>query len=274
MTRPPRQAVRVANKKSIRPHCTLKEFSIADGGCGECSSEELWSLLYETSAITGASRLAMQGCSSTRRWVWLAVMLQPSKLEFEAGGGVVCYSEKRLAVPKDLLPLLACSKGPAALPGVRVDCEHGRVCVAMVLLARGALDAAHDMVGDQDSPEATYVYAMIHRREGGAKGEAGLSGFSNSRRGIGSGTSGIISYSRSYWRRRQRCPGRQPRCCRWRSGGTGTAGRWLVCARKRPRTRRTRYSASFAGRCSWRSGYCCLTSALSWQLLEGCYIRR
>ena len=121
------------------------------------------------------------GRSSTRRWVWLAVMLQPSKLEFEAGGGVVCYSEKRLAVPKDLLPLLACSKGPAALPGVRVDCEHGRVCVAMVLLARGALDAAHDMVGDQDSPEATYVHAMIHRREGGAKGEAGLSGFSNSR---------------------------------------------------------------------------------------------
>jgi len=214
------------------------------------------------------------GRSSTRRWVWLAVMLQPSKLEFEAGGGVVCYSEKRLAVPKDLLPLLACSKGPAALPGVRVDCEHGRVCVAMVLLARGALDAAHDMVGDQDSPEATYVYAMIHRREGGAKGEAGLSGFSNSRRGIGSGTSGIISYSRSYWRRRQRCPGRQPRCCRWRSGGTGTAGRWLVCARKRPQTRRTRYSASFAGRCSWRSGYCCLNSALRWQLLEGCYRRR
>ena len=77
--------------------------------------------------------------------MWLAVMLQPSKLEFEAGGGVMCYSEKRLAVPKDLLPLLACSKGPAALPGVRVDCEHGRVCVAMVLLARGALDAAHDM---------------------------------------------------------------------------------------------------------------------------------
>ena len=67
------------------------------------------------------------GRSSTRRWVWLAVMLQPSKLEFEAGGGVMCYSEKRLAVPKDLLPLLACSKGPAALPGVRVDCEHGRV---------------------------------------------------------------------------------------------------------------------------------------------------
>ena len=66
-------AVRVANKKSIRPHCTLKEFSIADGGCGECSSEEVWSLLYETSAITGASRLAMQGCSCARRWVWLAV---------------------------------------------------------------------------------------------------------------------------------------------------------------------------------------------------------
>ena len=72
--------------------------------------------------------------------------------------------------------------GTDLLPGVvAADGETTRVLIALVCIARGALDAAHDVVGSLDSAEAIYAHAMIHRREGKARGEAGLSGYSNAR---------------------------------------------------------------------------------------------
>ena len=35
------------------------------------------------------------------------------------------------------------------LPGLRCDSEHARVCAALVLLARGELDAAHEIMEAQ-----------------------------------------------------------------------------------------------------------------------------
>lgn len=72
--------------------------------------------------------------------------------------------------------------GTGLLPGVvAAGGETARVLIALVYIARGALDAAHDIVGSLDSPEATYAHAMIHRQEGASTGEAGLPGYSNSR---------------------------------------------------------------------------------------------
>jgi hypothetical protein len=72
--------------------------------------------------------------------------------------------------------------GTSLLPCVEAaGGETAHVLIALVYIARGALDAAHDVVGSLDSAEATYAHAMIHRREGTATGEAGLPGYSNAR---------------------------------------------------------------------------------------------
>ena len=101
-------------------------------------------------------------------------LLAPASLTFAVGGGLMRYSNSRPELSADLDGL-----SPAAL-GLD-DSEAAQVMVALVLIARDALDAAHDIVGELGCSEATYAHAMIHRREGQATGEAGLPGYSNSR---------------------------------------------------------------------------------------------
>lgn len=96
--------------------------------------------------------------------------------DFAVGGGLMRYSESRPNLLADLDGL-----SPAVLGLPDGGSEPAQVMVALVLIARGALDAAHDIVGELGCSEATYAHAMIHRREGQATGEAGLPGYSNSR---------------------------------------------------------------------------------------------
>lgn len=105
-------------------------------------------------------------------------LLSSASLDFGVGGGVMCYSNPREALPADLETIDAAKLG---LSGGSVGTEAAQVMVALVLIARGALDAAHDIVGGLSSAEATWAHAIIHRREGRAAGEAGLPGYSNSR---------------------------------------------------------------------------------------------
>ena len=106
-------------------------------------------------------------------------LLQSASLDFAVGGGVMYYNRKRPALPTDLNALSPTGEG--LLPSEVAGGEMAQVLVALIFIARGALDAAHDIVGSLDSPEATYAHAMIHRQEGASTGEAGLPGYSNSR---------------------------------------------------------------------------------------------
>jgi hypothetical protein len=107
-----------------------------------------------------------------------ATILAPEALEFAVGSGVMRYAKSRPQLPTELEGLSGAALGLASEAAAS---EPAQVMVALVLIARGALDAAHDIVGDLDSAEATYAHAIIHRREGAASGEAGLPGYSNSR---------------------------------------------------------------------------------------------
>lgn len=105
-------------------------------------------------------------------------LLPPAALDFAVGGGVMRYTSQRPPLPADLDGL---RPGTGLLPSEAVSGEAAQVLIALIFIARGALDAAHDIVGSLDSAEATYAHAMIHRREGASTGEAGLPGYSNSR---------------------------------------------------------------------------------------------
>ena len=105
-------------------------------------------------------------------------LLAPDALDFSVGGGLMRYSEPRAELPAELQGLTA---GQLGLSGSADSSERAQVMVALVLIARGALDAAHDIVGELGCPEATWAHAIIHRREGEAEGEAGLPGYSNAR---------------------------------------------------------------------------------------------
>ena len=105
-------------------------------------------------------------------------LLAPDALDFSVGGGLMRYSEPRAVLPAELQGLTA---GQLGLSGSADSSERAQVMVALVLIARGALDAAHDIVGELGCAEATWAHAIIHRREGEAEGEAGLPGYSNAR---------------------------------------------------------------------------------------------
>jgi hypothetical protein len=80
-----------------------------------------------------------------------ADLLRPEALHVhEVGGGKMCYHRPRPALPPDLQALV---DRPDSLGLGRS--EHARVCVALVLIARDFLDAAHDIVGEEPSAEAT-----------------------------------------------------------------------------------------------------------------------
>lgn len=100
-----------------------------------------------------------------------------ASLDFAVGGGVMRYHNDRPALPDDLVGL---SPGVGLLPSEATAGEMAKVIVSLIFIARGELDAAHDIVGSLHSAEATYAHAMIHRREGASTGEAGLPGWSNS----------------------------------------------------------------------------------------------
>jgi hypothetical protein len=111
-----------------------------------------------------------------------AALLPPEKLDFSIGGGPMLYAQPRLELPHDLAAM--CADPHAVLFGGAASAvasarRSAGVIAALVLLARGKLDGAHDLVGELDTPEATYCHAMIHRREGEHRGEAGLTGFAN-----------------------------------------------------------------------------------------------
>lgn len=96
-------------------------------------------------------------------------LLAPALLDFQPGGGVMHYHKPRPALPADLEQLVA----NPSLQGLKSGTEHTRICAALIMLgeehgctssrtrcahllivsgvpvARGALDAAHDIVGEE-----------------------------------------------------------------------------------------------------------------------------
>eukprot|EP01063_Lacrimia_lanifica_P040258 TRINITY_DN9075_c0_g2_i1.p3 TRINITY_DN9075_c0_g2~~TRINITY_DN9075_c0_g2_i1.p3 ORF type:complete len:192 (+),score=65.10 TRINITY_DN9075_c0_g2_i1:60-635(+) len=90
------------------------------------------------------------------------------------GGGVMYYHAPR---------------PPAAHPPrcytIPMESEPARVLQALVWLGLGFLDAAHDLLQDLHSREASYAHCMLHRREGHAVGELGCTGFSNAHYWLG-----------------------------------------------------------------------------------------
>jgi hypothetical protein len=78
-----------------------------------------------------------------------ATLLAPVLLDFSVGGGVMRYSGSRPALPADLQGL----ENATALVGggAAATTEAAQVMAALVLIARGELDAAHDIVAELGS---------------------------------------------------------------------------------------------------------------------------
>lgn len=90
--------------------------------------------------------------------------------------------------PKARLPALAQSLRLAdVLPGggginsrPKEEVSAARLVLGLLYLAVGGLDEAHAIAQIAASREGHYLHAMLHRQEGSAPGEAGLTGWANS----------------------------------------------------------------------------------------------
>ena len=67
----------------------------------------------------------------------------------------------------------------SGLPAEEVS--NARLVLGMLFLAAGGLDEAHAVAQIALSKEFHYVHALLHRQEGAAHGELGLTGWANSR---------------------------------------------------------------------------------------------
>lgn len=108
---------------------------------------------------------------------------------FDLGSDIMTYGRP----PQERLPscvqglklqdcLVKVPDGPFRITSLpESEIALARLVLGMLFLAAGGLDEAHAVAQIAMRSESHYLHAMLHRQEGGALGEAGLTGWGNAR---------------------------------------------------------------------------------------------